>query len=97
MNDKTQTSPPAPPSAPVRQHRATFSTDKKKGGYLVRVEGPHAAEFVGREIPVTLRDGTENMERLTKLLWSGADVESGKPVALYQFAAKPREADVVEF
>ena len=80
-----------------RAHKATYSTDKKKGGYLVRVAGPHASEFVGREVPVTRRDDTESTEKLTKLVWSGKDAETGDPVALYQFAPKPRVDDEIMF
>ncbi len=86
-----------PASTGKRSHKATYSTDKKKGGYLVRVAGPHASEFVGREVPVTRRDDTESTEKLTKLVWSGKDAESGDPVALYQFAPKPRVDDEILF
>lgn len=82
---------------PARAHRATYARDKKKGGYLVRVEGPHASEFAGRTVPVTMKDGTEQTEKLEKLIWSGKDQESGKPVALYAFVAKPKEEKEVEF
>lgn len=74
-------------------HRATYARDKKKGGYLVRVEGPHAAKFAGREVPVTRKDGSSDPETLDGLIWSGIDEESGKPVALYSFVAKPKEQD----
>ena len=94
MADKTEV---IEKTAPTRAHRATFATDKRKGGYIIRVEAPRAAEFVGREIPVTLRDGTENTEKLVKLIWSGKDAESGAPCALYTFAPKPRGEDVAEF
>lgn len=87
-----------------RSHKATYATDKKKGGYLVRVIGPHAAEFVGREVPVTRKDDSENMEKLTRLIWSGIDSGtadnpgSGKPAALYAFEAKPKgEEDSIPF
>ena len=80
--------------APKRLHKATYATDKRKGGYLVRVEGPHAAEFLGRTVPTTLKNGDEQSEKLIKLIWSGNDGETGKPVALYAFEAKPR--DVVD-
>lgn len=80
-----------------RTHRATFATDKRKGGYLVRVAGPHAGEFIGREVPVTLKDGTENMEKLIKLVWSGKDNESGENCALYTFEAKPRQIEEIQF
>ena len=74
----------------MANHRATYSRDKKKGGYIIRVEGPHAAKFAGREIPVTQKGGDQHSEKLTDLIWSGIDEESGKPVALYGFAPKPR-------
>ena len=80
-----------------RLHKATYAADKKKGGYLVRVEGPSSSMFVGREIPVTTRDGAEHMEKLERLIWTGIDLESGKPVSLYTFASKPRENIQVEF
>lgn len=81
-----------------RQHKATYAADKKKGGYLVRVEGPHATAFVGREVPVTRKDDSESTETLERLIWSGIDQESGKPVALYSFKAKPRAAaDEIKF
>ena len=91
MNDKT------PPKS-ARQHKATYSTDKKKGGYLVRVEGPNAAAFAGRQVPVTTKsDNAEHIEKLVRLLWSGTDKESGKPVALYTFESKPREGTEIPF
>jgi hypothetical protein len=86
-----------------RAHKATYATDKRKGGYLVRVIGPHAGEFVGREIPVTRRDDTESLEKLVKLVWSGKDEGTkdnpgtGQPAALYTFAAKPRVEDEIRF
>ncbi len=87
-----------PVDGPVkRAHRATFSTDKRKGGYLVRVEGPRAEAFAGRAVPVTRKNGQESMEQLDKLIWTGLDEESGKPVALYSFKAHERRPDDVEF
>ena len=80
-----------------RAHKATYATDKKKGGYLVRVAGPHASEFVGREVPVTRKDNFETKEKLAKLVWSGKDAESGENVALYTFVAKPRDLDEILF
>jgi len=80
-----------------RLHRATYTKDKKKGGYLVRVEGPNSNMFAGREVPVILRDGSENIEKLTNLIWTGKDQESGNPVSLYVFAPKPKEKIEVEF
>jgi len=86
-----------------RQHKATYARDKKKGGYLIRVVGPHAPAFVGKEVPITRNDGTESMEKLTKLIHSGTDdgkvnkADTGKPYALYQFEARPREDEEVTF
>lgn len=74
-----------------RLHKATYSSDKKNGGYLVRVQGPNASMFVNREVSVTLKNGSEHSEKLTKLVWSGVDTVSGQPVALYKFASKPKD------
>lgn len=87
---------PTPSDKPARQHRATYARDKRKGGYLVRVEGPHAERFAGREVPVTLRDGTEQTEKLDALIWTGTDGETGKPVALYSFVPRPRDTEQTE-
>lgn len=76
-------------------HRATYATDKRNGGYLIRVEGPFANRFVGREVPVTLMKGGDHTEELVRLIWSGIDKESGANVALYAFKAKPREVEEV--
>jgi hypothetical protein len=65
-------------------------------GYLIRVEGPHAERFAGRPVPVTRRDRSETEEKLDALLWSGVDEESGKPVALYTFEARPRDEKIDE-
>jgi hypothetical protein len=75
-----------------RSHRATYSRDKKNGGYIIRVEGPRAKDFAGRDVPVTRKDGTEDSEKLVALVWSGVDDETGKPVALYTFEPKPKDA-----
>jgi hypothetical protein len=84
--------------ATQRQHRATYAKDKKKGGYLIRVEGPSSNMFAGREVPVNTKDGGEHIEMLDALIWSGKDNESGKPVSLYSFVAKPKEPiDTIEF
>jgi len=88
-NASTET-PTAAPKSNGRAHRATFSRDKRNGGYLIRVEGPHAAEFSGETVPVTLRDGSEQSEELDTLIWAGNDQESGKPVALYTFIKRER-------
>lgn len=90
-------------SATERRHKATYSTDNRKGGYLIRVQGPQCNQFAGRNVPVTLKgDKGEHEETLTRLIWFGND--DGKvsgyvgPVALYEFQSKPREkADEVEF
>lgn len=83
---------------PARLHKATYSRDKKKGGYLVRVAGPNAGAFAGRKVPVTLNNQTEHEEELLALVWTGADDGqyggvAGTPVALYTFKATPREED----
>lgn len=83
---------------PTRAHRATYARDRKKGGYLIRVSGPTAGQFAGREVPVDTLRGTEHMEKLLSLLWTGAESGDyggipGTPVALYSFEAKPFEAD----
>lgn len=82
---------------PKRKHKATYATDKRNGGYLIRVAGPNANKFAGREVPVTTRDGAEHLEELEKMVWSGKDQESGDNVALYKFKAKPQEKLEVEF
>lgn len=77
---------------PKRKHKATYSTDKRNGGYLVRIAGPAAECFAGREVPVTTKAKTEHVEKLDRLIWTGLDKESGGKVALYKFVSKPREA-----
>ena len=74
-----------------RQHRATYARDKRKGGYLIRVAGPNAERFAGREVPVTTKADDEHNEKLTALIWTGTDKESGGKVALYQFESRPRD------
>lgn len=83
----------APTAAkPQRQHKATFSADKRNPGqYNIRVIGPHASAFAGKTIPVTRKDDSETEETLIKCFWAGTDQETGKPVALYTFDAKPRD------
>lgn len=89
--------------APKRAHKATYAKDKKTGGYLVRVIGPHANEFAGREVPVTLMNGEEQLEKLQSLVWTGQDAGfadrpgTGQPAALYKFESKPREKKEVDF
>lgn len=85
------------PAAGKRLHKATYSTDKRNGGYIVRVEGPTSNAFVGREVPVTTKDGSEHTEKLTKIIWTGIDKESGKPVTLYKFESKPKEKVDAQF
>jgi len=77
--------------SPERLHRATYATDKRKGGYMIRVAGPQAGRFAGRVVPVTRKDGSESEEALVKLTWSGKDDETGENVALYTFEPRPRE------
>lgn len=91
----------AAPGTPVkagRLHKATYARDNRKGGYMIRVEGPNANRFAGREVPVTTRSGDEHPEKLISLIWTGKDQESGFPVALYSFESKPRgEQDELPF
>lgn len=83
---------PAIPDKGKRLHKATFARDKRNpGGYLIRVEGPTASAFGGRQVPVTRRDDTESVETLDVAVWAGIDDESGKPVALYRFIARKRD------
>ena len=79
-----------------RSHRATYSRDKMKGGYVIRVLGPHASRFAGREVPVTRKDFSESTEKLESLLWTGKDRDTGDPVALYSFAPKPKDESEVD-
>ena len=62
-----------------RAHKATFARDKRKGGYLIRVEGPAANRFANKEVPVTLKNGEERLETLENVIWSGKDKETGNP------------------
>lgn len=80
-----------------RQHKATYSSDKRTGGYIIRVAGPNADKFAGKQVPVTLKNGTEQTETLERMVWTGPDKETGETVALYKFVAKPREETKVEF
>ena len=87
------------PPVGERKHKATFASDNRNGGYMIRVEGPNADAFSKREVPVTRYDGTETVEKCEKLIWKGADSESGKPIALYKFVAHKRaeKANAVSF
>ena len=81
-------------------HKATYSRDSSGYGYVIRVQGPHATQFARREVPVTLKSGEVHQETLQKMVWSGTDRETGEPVALYRFEAKPREeaeAEQIDF
>lgn len=79
-------------------HKATYARDKRKGGWMIRVQGPHANVFAGREVPVTMMDGKEHTELLETLTWSGKDELTGAPVALYTFTPKPKEdQEEIEF
>lgn len=84
-----------------RAHKATYSTDKKNGGYCVRVQGPQSNMFAGREVPVTVKGGGEHKEKLIRLVWTGTDDGeiSGYvgPVSLYTFESKPKEKVDVQF
>lgn len=76
---------------PTALHKATYATDKRKGGYLVRVAGPYPEKFIGREVPVLQKSGEIHNEKLIRLIWTGADAENGGLVALYAFESRPRE------
>lgn len=85
--------------AAKRKHRATYAADKRNGGWLIRVAGPTPEKFAGREVPVTMKGGDEHSETLQRLIWKGNDQETGEPVALYTFKAKPKDtsADEIAF
>lgn len=75
-----------------RAHSASYASDKKNPGkWLIRVAGPHASKFAGREVPVNTRSGEEHAELLDKAIWAGVDEETKENVCLYTFVAKPRE------
>jgi hypothetical protein len=80
-----------------RKHRATYSTDKRAGGYLVRVAGPFAERFAGKTVPVTLKNGAKHEEKLLRVIWTGTDTDSGEKVALYKFEPRPCEVEEIEF
>ena len=78
---------------PAPRHKATYASDKKKGGWLVRITGEYPHAFAGREVPVTMKNGESHKEQLDRLIWQGIDNESGEHVALYTFIPKPREEE----
>lgn len=80
-----------------RAHKASFSNDKKRGGYNICVEGPKANMFAGRIVPVTKKDGTETEEKLVRLTWSGPDPETGKFLAFYTFEPHPPADEELPF
>lgn len=82
---------------PKRQHRATYATDKRAGGYLIRVAGPRPDAFTGRTIPVNTKNGAEHSEKLVRLIWTGTDPTTGEKVALYKFESRPRETEEIPF
>ena len=79
------------------RHKATYASDKRLGGYLIRVVGPDADKFIDYTVPVTTRNGDVHNEKLTRLVWAGVDIDSGSRVALYHFESKPRETSSLEF
>ena len=89
----------APEKTAKRLHKATYATDKRNGGYIIRIQGPTPEAFAGRTVPVTMKSGDEHDEKLTRLIWTGIDTESGDRVSLYKFESKPREdvANTTEF
>lgn len=74
-----------------RSHKATYARDKRKGGWMIRVAGPHSNRFAGRTVPVTMMDGSEHEEELQNLVWTGIDEKTGDPVTLYAFKPQPKE------
>lgn len=94
---ETKDTATATETAPARKHKATYATDKRSGGYMVRVAGPNCDKFIGREVPVITKAQKEQHEKLIRLVWVGVDKESGEKVALYKFEPRAREAEVVEF
>lgn len=85
----------APPAQ--RLHKATYARDKRNpGSYLIRVIGPNAGSFAGRDVPVTRKDDTESVETLEMAIWAGTDEETGRPVALYRFSQRPRDDEPVD-
>jgi hypothetical protein len=78
------------------KHKATYTRDKKTGKFLIRVVGPHANAFIGREVPVATAAGEVHTEKLLRVKFSGVDdgniipSDQGKPYAVYEFEAKPR-------
>jgi len=87
-----------PEKKPERKHKASYATDKRSGGYLIRISGPNAEVFTGREVPVNTRGGKEHNEKLVRLVWTGNDKDTGEKVALYKFESRPRiEQDEIPF
>lgn len=88
--------------AAERQHVATFSFNQRAQQYNVRVVGPHADKFAGREIPVSRLNKPDSIEKLTRMLKSGIDEgkvvpeNKGKMYALYSFVQKPRAVEEEE-
>lgn len=86
-----------------RAHKATFAKNKYGAGFLIRVVGPSASRFAGREVPVTRMDDTEEVLKLDAIVWAGIDEGfekdgkkvkgTGQPVCLYSFTPKPFEDD----
>jgi hypothetical protein len=91
MQNEEQEAKDAAPAKEERKHRATYARDNRNGGYLIRVQGPYPEKFAGRDVPVVLKSGKEHDEKLDKLIWTGADKDTGERVALYSFVAKPRD------
>jgi len=75
-----------------RTHKASYAKDKRQGGYLIRVQGPKSNMFVGRTVPVSKKDSTdEDQIELIEIVWSGKDDDTGAPVTLYKFKPKLKE------
>lgn len=79
-----------------KHHEATFAFDRRTRGYVIRVVGPSATSFPGRDIPVKRRDGTTTTEKLGRVLWNGTDKTTGETIAIYSFVSRPKDPNAKE-
>lgn len=86
-----------------RQHSASYTRLRGEPlKWFVRVVGPHALKFSGRDIPVATKNGVEHEEKMGRLLGDFTDQDTGQPVGIYEFIAKPKASpeeldDVIPF
>lgn len=77
-----------------RLHTASYTRIKDQHfKWFIRVVGPSAEKFSGRDIPVSTKKGEEHPETLAKMIWNGEDKITKANVAIYEFVAKPRVED----